>query len=57
MISLDEWASEKVKDILFSCILNARLKRAGLCSKYFFEMNEADLNDYCQIIIDLHDRK
>lgn len=33
-----DWANEALKDVFCSCILNMKLRRAGLCQKYFCEM-------------------
>lgn len=52
-----EWAREAVKDVFFGCVLNITLKTGGVCTKYIYEMNEAEILDYLQMVTDLFDVK
>jgi hypothetical protein len=48
------WASEMLKDIFCGCLLNMKLKRAGLCPKYIYEMEQAgDYRKYGAVLEDL----
>jgi hypothetical protein len=44
------WARELLKDVLCGCILNMKLKRAGLCPKFFCEMADEDFRQYGEIL-------
>lgn len=48
-----EWARDRLQDVLFGCELNWKLKRAGLCPKYIFEMSDVEYRQYCLILDDL----
>lgn len=46
-----DWAHELLKDVLCGCALNMKLKRAGLCPKFFVEMNhDEDFRQYVEIL-------
>lgn len=53
---IDEWAHEKVKDVIFGCVLNIKLHRTGMCSKLLCEMTHEDLREYALLIDGLHSR-
>jgi len=40
------WATEKLNDVLFGCILNIKLHNSGICSKYISDMTKKELEDY-----------
>lgn len=44
------WVRELLKDVLCGCILNMKLKRAGLCPKFFCEMADEDFRQYGEIL-------
>lgn len=44
------WARELLKDVLCGCVLNIKLKRAGLCPKFFCEMADEDFRQYGEIL-------
>lgn len=49
-----DWASEALKDVFCGCILNMKLRRAGLCPKYFSEMtSQGDYRRYNVILEEL----
>lgn len=49
-----DWASEMLKNIFCSCVLNIKLKNAGLCPTYFCEMKSPiDYRNYGAILEDL----
>lgn len=48
-----EKAAEQLKDLLCICVLNLKLKRAGLCPKYICEMSDEDYQQYGSILDDL----
>ena len=49
-----DWASEQVKDMFCGCLLNIKLRRAGLCPKYICEMNSShDYRQYGAILAEL----
>ena len=48
------WAKEKVKDVMFGCVLNLRLKQSGICKKFICEMTAPELQEYVGLISRLH---
>ena len=49
-----DWASELLKDVFCGCILNMKLRRAGLCPKYFCEMTmQGDYRQYGTVLEEL----
>jgi hypothetical protein len=52
--NLDSWADEKIKDLLFSCVFNVKLRQSGLCKKLLCEMNEAEYRDYALLVESFH---
>ena len=46
-----DWAREMLKDVLCGCVLNMKLKKAGLCPKFFAEMqHDEDFRQYVEIL-------
>jgi len=44
------WATEKLNDVLFGCVLNIKLYDSGICSKYISDMSEKELEDYTGLL-------
>lgn len=45
------WADELLKDIFCGCVLNLKLKRAGLCPKYLCDMTQnSDYREYGAVL-------
>jgi hypothetical protein len=51
---LDDWADEKIKDLIFGCVFNVKLRQSGLCKKLLCEMNDAEYRDYSLLVESLH---
>jgi len=53
-----DWANELLKDVLYSSVLNIKFKNAGLCPKYFHEMDtQVDYRQYGAILEELFTSK
>lgn len=50
---IDLWADYNVRSLISGCILNIRLKEAGICDKYFCEMSEREIDRYLLLIQEL----
>lgn len=46
----DNWAIDKLNDVLFGCILNVKLYQSGVCPKLIVDMNETDLQNYGRLL-------
>jgi len=44
------WATEKLNDVLFGCVLNIKLHDSGICGKYISDMSEKELEDYTGLL-------
>jgi hypothetical protein len=51
------WAKEKMKDVLFGCVLNVKLYQTGYCPKLLHEMNAEEFKAYTMLIDGLHLKK
>lgn len=49
-----EWAKEALRDVLFGCVLNIRLKSAGICTKYIKDMSNEELISYGKMLEEFH---
>jgi len=48
------WAKEKLKDVVFSSVLNIKLFQTGICAKLTCEMNAQELARYNELIQSMH---
>lgn len=51
----DLWANNKIKDLLFGCILNIKFKNSGLCKKYLCDMTHKEYTEYLNLMSALHE--
>ena len=46
----NDWAEQKVKDLIFSCVFNVKMFTAGQCDKLLKDMDETDYRHYCELM-------
>ena len=51
---LDEWADDKVKDLIFACVFNVKMVAAGQCPKLLRDMTDRDYTEYKNLLNSYH---
>lgn len=49
-LPIEQWADEKVKDVLFGLVLNVKLRNAGICRKLICEMDDQQFDEYVSLV-------
>jgi hypothetical protein len=47
---LDEWADDKVKDLIFACVFNVKMVAAGQCPLLLRDMSDRDYTEYQSLL-------
>ena len=54
-LPIDQWADEKIKDVVFGVLLNIKLRNAGICRKLICEMDDQQFDEYVELVTAIFD--